>query len=288
MLQILQMNDANDDIATVRQRYAKATAEAAGCAGSAIEEAFAAIAREDFLPPPPWQVYGSAIGRRLVTSDPAELYCDGLVAIDLAQGINNGQPSLHAGWIAAAAPQPGETVVHVGAGGGYYSAILARLVGMEGHVHAYEIEPSVARLAVRALEPYANVTLYPVSGSGGALPAADIVYVNAAATAPQRAWLEALRPGGRLVFPWSFASYGTAAMLVTRTGDATPAIFKARAIGGVAFIAMEEEHEHRRGSADSGAVLAIRSLLPKASQAPDTTMVADCDTHWFSTRETIR
>jgi protein-L-isoaspartate(D-aspartate) O-methyltransferase len=35
--------------------------------------------------------------------------------------LNNGQPSLHAALIAAAAPQPGE---HVGAGVGYYTANL--------------------------------------------------------------------------------------------------------------------------------------------------------------------
>ena len=34
--------------------------------------------------------------------------------------------------IAAAAPQPGEHVVHVGAGVGYYTAILAELVGRYG------------------------------------------------------------------------------------------------------------------------------------------------------------
>jgi protein-L-isoaspartate(D-aspartate) O-methyltransferase len=39
------------------------------------------------------------------------------------RNLNNGQPSLHAALIAAAAPQPGEHVVHVGAGLGYYTAI---------------------------------------------------------------------------------------------------------------------------------------------------------------------
>ena len=34
--------------------------------------------------------------------------------------------------IAAAAPRPGEHVVHVGAGVGYFTAILAELVGATG------------------------------------------------------------------------------------------------------------------------------------------------------------
>ena len=61
--------------------------------------------------------------------DPARLYDDVLVAIDLARGINNGQPSLHALAMEALAPAGGETVIHIGAGAGYYSAILAELVG---------------------------------------------------------------------------------------------------------------------------------------------------------------
>lgn len=270
----------------IRRRYARAITEAVGSGGGSIEAAFGRIPREDFLPPPPWVLYGSAIAGRIVTSDPAELYCDGLAAIDEQRGINNGQPSLHAAWIAAADPKPGEIVVHVGCGGGYYSAILADLVGPNGHVHAYEIDPEVADLAKQALAPYGNVTLYPFSGAGGVLPAADVIYVNAAATAPQSGWLDALRPGGRLVFPWEFSLRGTAAMIVTRT--ATPSaesdlpVFAARAIGRVSFIAMEAEAEHRKASASPAAVLEIASLLPKAAFQPDTTMVAEFDSYWFS------
>jgi hypothetical protein len=47
----------------------------------------------------------------------------------------------------AAAPQPGEHVVHVGAGVGYYTAILAELVGVAGRVKAIEFD---AELAARA------------------------------------------------------------------------------------------------------------------------------------------
>jgi protein-L-isoaspartate(D-aspartate) O-methyltransferase len=46
------------------------------------------------------------------------------------RNLTNDQPSLHAALIAAAAPQPGEHVLHVGVGVGYYTAILAELVGV--------------------------------------------------------------------------------------------------------------------------------------------------------------
>lgn len=51
-----------------------------------------------------------------------------LVSLDADKGINNGEPFLHAMWIGKVAPKPGETVTHVGAGTGYYTALLAQLV----------------------------------------------------------------------------------------------------------------------------------------------------------------
>ena len=44
---------------------------------------------------------------RLRDADPAWLYSDILVGIVPERGLNNGQPSGHANWIAAAAPAPG-------------------------------------------------------------------------------------------------------------------------------------------------------------------------------------
>ena len=51
------------------------------------------------------------------------------MALSEASKINNGQPVLHAVGLSALNPQPGEMAVHIGAGTGYYTAILARLVG---------------------------------------------------------------------------------------------------------------------------------------------------------------
>jgi len=71
-------------------------------------------------------------------ADPQHLYHDVLVAIDEMRLLNNGQPSFLVFLIEALARQDGDHVVHVGCGTGYYSAILAELVGLKGHVTALE------------------------------------------------------------------------------------------------------------------------------------------------------
>ena len=179
--------------------------------------------------------------------DPARLYEDVLVAIDARRGINNGQPSLHAQSIDALALKEGETVVQIGAGAGYYTAILARLVGPAGKVVAYEIEPDIAARARANLAAYAQVEVRARSGVED-LPKADAIYVNAAAH-PLRAWLDALNVGGRLLFPLQAARSSGAMLLVTRpeSGDVWPARF----LSPVVFIACEGAQDPAIGAASS-------------------------------------
>ena len=108
----------------------------------AIEQAFAAVERERFAGPGPWSIMVVGSGYvKTPDDDPAFLYQDTLLALDPNRGINIGQPSWHALWLDAIDVRQGETVLQVGAGTGYYTAILARLAGRNGRVHAYEIDP---------------------------------------------------------------------------------------------------------------------------------------------------
>jgi protein-L-isoaspartate(D-aspartate) O-methyltransferase len=127
-------------------------------------------------------------------------------------------------------------VVQIGAGAGYYTAILAELVGAKGRVIAYEIEPDIAQRAAANLAGYPQVEVRARSGVED-LPAADAIYVNAAASHPLRAWLDALKPGGRLVFPLQAAGSSGVMLMITRpeAGDAWPV----RLLSGVVFIACE-------------------------------------------------
>jgi protein-L-isoaspartate(D-aspartate) O-methyltransferase len=186
--------------------------------GSELEAAFASTPRERFVGPPPWRMFTRS-GYVESPDDPALLYQDVVVSLGGEGHFNNGQPTLHAACIAALNVKKGDGVVHVGAGTGYYTTILAKLVGEAGSVDAYEVVPDFARRAVENLAGFSYVTVHARSGAAGPLPACDVLYVNAGATEPLDVWLGALRPGGRLLFPMTPADGIGAMLLVTRNEE---------------------------------------------------------------------
>jgi protein-L-isoaspartate(D-aspartate) O-methyltransferase len=195
------------------------TAQAGIPPGSELAAALASTPREQFVGPPPWKVFTRSGYVETLTDDPAVLYQDVVVSLGSGGPLNNGQPTLHAYCLAALAPKKGERVVHVGAGTGYYTTLLAKLVGESGVVDAYEIEPTLAQRAINNLASLPNVTVHGRSGAEGTLPACDVLYVNAGATEPLAVWLDALRPMGRLLFPMTPDAGVGAMLLVTKQGD---------------------------------------------------------------------
>jgi protein-L-isoaspartate(D-aspartate) O-methyltransferase len=228
-----------------------------------IEAAFAAVPREDFAGPPPWRIGSGGLFGQTTSDSAARLYDDVLVAIDPKRGINNGQPSLHAQSIDALAAKEGETIVQIGAGAGYYTAILAHLVGPVGKVIAYEIELDIAEQAKANLARYPQVEVRARSGVEG-LPEADAIYVNAAASHPLSAWLEALKVGGRLLFPLQAAHSTGAMLLITRpeSGDVWPAGFLSAVVfipcAGVQDAAMGRKLDEAFRRGGSGQVRSLR------------------------------
>lgn len=238
----------------VRRRYAERMLRGIEGDTQRLRDAFADTAREDFVGTPPWPLLGHEVGR-VLADDPRELYRDVLVGLDVERGINNGQPSLHARCLVACAPQPGETALHIGAGTGYYSAMLAQLVGAHGRVIAYEIEPDLAARAAAHLAPWPQAEVRAVSGVAPPLPPADVIYVNAGATHPVAAWLDALRDGARLLFPLTPDDGSGSMLLVTRLGAGR---YAARALMRVAFIGCV-------GARDAAASAALRAAFAKSS-----------------------
>src|SRR5262245_43495886 len=101
-----------EDDAARRAAYARKTMELAKCEDPAVEAAFAAIRREDFLGSPPWHTLRGG-GTYEPTSDPDRLYSNDLFGLIPERGLNNGQPSLHATLLHRASPKPGEHAVHI-------------------------------------------------------------------------------------------------------------------------------------------------------------------------------
>jgi protein-L-isoaspartate(D-aspartate) O-methyltransferase len=267
-----------------RHRYAERLVHGIGGDTRRLRQALATTAREDFVGDPPWPLLGGEFARS-AADDPRELYQDVLVGLDVARGINNGQPSLHARCLAACDPRPGDTVLHIGAGTGYYSAILAQLVGAQGRVIAYEIEADLAARAAVNLKPWPQASVRAVSGVVPPLPACDVIYVNAGATHPLAAWLDALREGGRLIFPLTPDEGSGCMLLVTRLCGSR---YAARSMMRVAFIDCTGARDAasamalRRAFA-SGSVDAVRSL--HRDGRPDESAWCAGPGWWLSTRE---
>lgn len=194
---------AEDEADIVRAAYARQILAVAGVAGNgALETAFGTVRRERFLGSEPWTITDlTGAPTTLPSNDPVYAYQDVLFVLSSGRGVNNGRPSLHARLLDALSPQPGQTVVHLGAGTGYYSAILAQLVGPEGRVIAVEIDELLARTARAALGDLPNVDVIVDDAAAWPRKAVDRIYVNFAVSAPQERWLDHLAPGGRLVFP---------------------------------------------------------------------------------------
>ncbi|MBY0274478.1 protein-L-isoaspartate(D-aspartate) O-methyltransferase [Candidatus Binatia bacterium] len=189
------------DLRSVREYYAKLVTGRYGPSSASVLEAFARVERECFVGSGPWKIFTASGYVETPSADFAYLYQDVVVPLAEDRLINNGEPSLHALCLTSLGARPGEAAVHIGCGTGYYTAILADIVGPTGRVDAFEVEGDLASRAQVSLSDRPWVEVHAKSGAGDAFPACDIIYVNAGASDLPDAWLDALRPGGRLVVP---------------------------------------------------------------------------------------
>jgi protein-L-isoaspartate(D-aspartate) O-methyltransferase len=198
-----------------RRFYAEEIRFAAHVNSPALVEAFARVPREKYLGPGPWQVgspeirslalIGLESSAYITVDDPRHLYHNVVAVLDGTRDLNNGQPSALARWIDALDLKTGERVYHLGAGVGYYTAIMAEVVSPGGSVVASEVLPELAARAQKNLSSYGNVTVH--AGDGGVFDPGpcDAMLINAGVTHPHPLWLERLRDGGRLLLPLTMA-----------------------------------------------------------------------------------
>lgn len=264
----------------IRAFHARMMADASKSSDERLERIFELVPREAFMGRGPWQIKSNRRYVETPSADPAYLYQNVLVALDASKGINNGEPFLHAALIGAAAPKPGETVIQVGAGTGYYTAILSMLVLPKGKVLAYEIDEQLADRARQNLEPFEDVSVVHGDATSLPLPQADLIYVNAGVVAPPISWLEALRLGGRLIFPWQADERNGPAVLIKRTEVG----YAARPLMPVWFIPCIGASDASLCSKVPSAAetRTIRSIWLTRDRAPDETAVAIYRDLWFS------
>jgi protein-L-isoaspartate(D-aspartate) O-methyltransferase len=187
-----------------RRDFAEKIRVTAGLRSEALVRAFASVPREDFVGPGPWKLlkppYVSSCDLT-PDADPRHLYDSVLVALDASRGLNNGEPTGLARWLDSLDLTPGDRVLHIGCGVGYYTAIVAEAVTPGGRVVGVEVDPELAKRAAGHLIPWPSVTVVCADGCEFAAEPFDVIFVNAGATEVLPNWLNSLRVEGRLLVP---------------------------------------------------------------------------------------
>lgn len=162
----------------------------------------------------------------------AMAYSNGPLSIGHGQTIS--QPYIVALMTDLLEPQPDDTILEIGTGSGYQSAILACLVRQ---VHTTEnvsplIAPARERLQRLGCD---NVEVHECDGYFGLPELAPFngIIVTAAAPHVPQPLLEQLKPGGRLVIPVGHEFYAQELVVIHKQPDGT---FTRRKIIDVVFV----------------------------------------------------
>jgi protein-L-isoaspartate(D-aspartate) O-methyltransferase len=167
------MNDRQPSLEVARRWFAEGLRTACHLTDARVVEAFAAVPRETFAGPGPWRLFHFVDGYwSTQDADPRRLYHNVLVALDESRGLNIGEPALWARHFDRLGVPDGARVLQLGAGSGYYTAILAELVGPTGRVDAIEIDGPLAEVAQRNLAAWPR-TLMSVWATQASLSTAN-------------------------------------------------------------------------------------------------------------------
>ncbi|MDO5740788.1 MAG: protein-L-isoaspartate O-methyltransferase [Ornithinimicrobium sp.] len=153
-----------------------------------VTAAFEALPRRDFLP-------AHQVGRADVDAP-----------LSIGYRATNSQPSTVAAMLTLLDPQPGETVLDVGAGSGWTTALLGHLVGPAGQVVGVDVVPQLVQRARSVLSRsgmiWAQVEVAPhgVLGWPAGAPYRRVL-VSAMATELPLTLVDQLADEGRMVIP---------------------------------------------------------------------------------------
>lgn len=181
----------------------------------------AAVARERFVPDTIWLDTGTgyaplcrfddpvAWGRHVAANEPVVIQVDdgrtAPGALGVAPSSSTSQPSVVALMLAAADLRPGMTILEIGTGTGWNTALLCEKLG-EAAVVSVEIDPDVADAARTTLARNGYRPAVVVADGSHGHPAAapyDRVLATVAAIGPvPYPWVEQAKPGGLVITPW--------------------------------------------------------------------------------------
>jgi protein-L-isoaspartate(D-aspartate) O-methyltransferase len=183
------------------EAYAEEIAILGGLTSNPLRQALVRVRRDRFLPPGPWVI--ESLEGSYYTSESADIgqILHGVgVAIDLARLLNNANPVKVCVQMQLAEIQPGQTIFHIGAGYGYFTALMAELVGPQGRVIAAEIDPGLAEIARANLAEWPQVEVVG-DALAAELPMVDLIFSSAGLAEIPLSWPERLRQGGRMILP---------------------------------------------------------------------------------------
>jgi protein-L-isoaspartate(D-aspartate) O-methyltransferase len=182
-----------DPLAQVRKQFALDLQRRLALRSTALVDAFATVPREKFVRPGPWLLSDG----RSSGGDPYQQ----THSLDSSRELNNGRPFNHARWLDELEIEAGDHVLHVGAGSGYYTAILASIVGPTGLVTAAEVDPVLLAELRENTAAMPQVSVVEPRGLDFDVERelVDRIYVNCALTRPPAAWLSRLREGGKMI-----------------------------------------------------------------------------------------
>jgi protein-L-isoaspartate O-methyltransferase len=205
----------------------------------------ALVALSKHTDPDAWHAAVAADAPVITQVDFGEQRCGGIGSVPSSSG---SQPSIVADMLATLDVHQQQSVLEIGTGTGWNAALLSRLVGEHGRVVTIEVDPDLARAARLALTT-AGFHPLVITGDGldGYPPGAP--YDRVISTAAVRevvspAWLDQLRPGGRVVTPWG-TDWSNGVMLSLDLGY--DGIARGRFSGDLAFMRIRSQRRSLYG-----------------------------------------
>ncbi|MFE5587270.1 protein-L-isoaspartate O-methyltransferase [Kitasatospora sp. NPDC056531] len=174
-----------------------------------VREAMAALPRDAFAPDRLWRWDGHSYVPLDRVADPAawadELYAgpDAAAVTQVTDGLPSSSlsaPSVVADMLDSLMLEPGHTVWDIGTGQGWSCALAAWRAG-PGLVVSTEIDEDLAVLARKRL---AAAEVLVGNGTSSIPPGGpfDRIHATYAVETVPYEWIEAAKPGGRIVYPW--------------------------------------------------------------------------------------